>query len=142
MSDFFDNIVCQHSHAFNLINLRTRFKRKKEKEFTYFKHEGYKKRIKTKFAIYTSGEEIGSLLVDTSEEPSFFIDHGLILPKTHVTFVSYFPGNVSLRGELLEPIIATVRARGVGGVDGRAAVWDPLARRWRDNTSGNYYFKG
>ncbi|KOB71103.1 DNA sequence from clone AEHM-28L23 [Operophtera brumata] len=43
--------------------------------------------------------------------------------------------NVSLRGELLEPIIATVRASSVGGVDGRAAVWDPRARRWQDNTS-------
>ncbi|CAH0587140.1 unnamed protein product [Chrysodeixis includens] len=43
--------------------------------------------------------------------------------------------NVSLRGELLEPIIATVRARSVGGVDGRAAVWDPLTRRWQDNTT-------
>ncbi|XP_047531370.1 adhesion G protein-coupled receptor A3 [Vanessa atalanta] len=43
--------------------------------------------------------------------------------------------NVSLQGELLEPVIATVRARSVGGVDGRAATWDPLARRWTDNTS-------
>lgn len=44
--------------------------------------------------------------------------------------------NTKVRGELIEPIIATVRARSVGGVDGRAAVWDPVARRWQDNTTG------
>ncbi|XP_035450332.2 adhesion G protein-coupled receptor A3 [Spodoptera frugiperda] len=43
--------------------------------------------------------------------------------------------NTKVRGELIEPIIATVRARSVGGVDGRAAVWDPVARRWQDNTT-------
>ncbi|CAG4974634.1 unnamed protein product [Parnassius apollo] len=40
-----------------------------------------------------------------------------------------------LHGELLEPVIATVRAGASGGVDGRAAVWDATTRRWRDNTS-------
>ncbi|CAH1636631.1 unnamed protein product [Spodoptera littoralis] len=43
--------------------------------------------------------------------------------------------NTKVRGELIEPIIATVRARSVGGVDGRAAVWDPVTRRWQDNSS-------
>ncbi|CAH2267877.1 jg13008 [Pararge aegeria aegeria] len=43
--------------------------------------------------------------------------------------------NASLRGELLEPIIATVRGRSMGGVDGRAATWDPHTRRWTDNAS-------
>ncbi|KAL0830324.1 hypothetical protein ABMA28_002520 [Loxostege sticticalis] len=43
--------------------------------------------------------------------------------------------NVSLRGELLEPVIATVRASSVGGVDGRAATWDPVTRQWQDNAS-------
>ncbi|XP_023943045.2 adhesion G protein-coupled receptor A3 [Bicyclus anynana] len=43
--------------------------------------------------------------------------------------------NASLRGELLEPIIATVRGRSMGGVDGRAATWDPRTRRWTDNAS-------
>ncbi|XP_041979771.1 adhesion G protein-coupled receptor A2 [Aricia agestis] len=39
------------------------------------------------------------------------------------------------RGQLLEPVIVTVRARGGGwGAGGaRAAVWHPRARRWADN---------
>ncbi|XP_068633969.1 adhesion G protein-coupled receptor A3 [Battus philenor] len=40
-----------------------------------------------------------------------------------------------LQGELLEPVIATVRAGAGGGVDGRAAVWDAATRHWRDNSS-------
>ncbi|KPJ16190.1 putative G-protein coupled receptor 125 [Papilio machaon] len=40
-----------------------------------------------------------------------------------------------MQGELLEPVIATVRARAAGGVEGRAAVWDPALRRWTDNTT-------
>ncbi|XP_072932477.1 adhesion G protein-coupled receptor A3 [Epargyreus clarus] len=38
-------------------------------------------------------------------------------------------------GELLEPVIATLRARAPGGGDGRAATWDPHTRRWTDNAS-------
>ncbi|XP_032516341.2 adhesion G protein-coupled receptor A3 [Danaus plexippus] len=41
----------------------------------------------------------------------------------------------SLRGSLLEPVIATVRARTTGGEDGRASTWDQRDRIWIDNTS-------
>nr|CAY54167.1 unnamed protein product [Heliconius melpomene] len=49
----------------------------------------------------------------------------------------------SMHGQLLEPIIATVRARRsrtnaagvVGGVEGRAAVWEPATKRWNDTTT-------
>ncbi|CAH2046820.1 unnamed protein product, partial [Iphiclides podalirius] len=41
-----------------------------------------------------------------------------------------------VRGELLEPVIATVRVGAAGaGADGRAAVWRHALRRWADNTS-------
>ncbi|CAK1541883.1 unnamed protein product [Leptosia nina] len=42
---------------------------------------------------------------------------------------------VSVRGELLEPIIVTVRLACGGGVEARAAVWEPATHRWTDNTS-------
>ncbi|KAI8421451.1 hypothetical protein MSG28_009507 [Choristoneura fumiferana] len=41
--------------------------------------------------------------------------------------------NGSLSGELLEPVIATVRA--AGGVGGRCAVWDTATRRWHHNNT-------
>ncbi|CAF4849709.1 unnamed protein product [Pieris macdunnoughi] len=42
---------------------------------------------------------------------------------------------VSVRGELLEPIIITVRLSCGGGVEARAAVWEHTTRRWTDNTT-------
>ncbi|CAH4038715.1 adhesion G protein-coupled receptor A2-like isoform X1 [Pieris brassicae] len=44
---------------------------------------------------------------------------------------------VSIRGELLEHIIITVRLLCGGGVEARAAVWEHATRRWTDNTTGN-----
>ncbi|XP_030022874.2 LOW QUALITY PROTEIN: adhesion G protein-coupled receptor A3 [Manduca sexta] len=38
-------------------------------------------------------------------------------------------------GSLLEPVLATLRARAAPGAEGRAAVWDPRTRRWQDNSS-------
>ncbi|KAI5631492.1 leucine rich repeat domain-containing protein [Phthorimaea operculella] len=41
--------------------------------------------------------------------------------------------NGTIRGELLEPIIVTVRRSALGGLDERVAIWDPQTRRWQDN---------
>lgn len=42
--------------------------------------------------------------------------------------------DTNIRGELLEPIIAMVRAGSAAG-DSRVAVWDQSARRWQDNST-------